>query len=811
MNYGRFFRLNQNLSSVEDGVAIFDYIDLPAYFGAAESNKMSPQYPISVTVTPNSVQFRLHYSVYKLSKEGKTEYGYDVESLKKKYAGQPHSIKMAHMHEVIIDLPFGDDNRLTETIKEIYKTKFPLKLKEDQDDSPTTRGSSSGGRFVEQLIRDRYLDCAHPDVSDNRSLKYEIYESMRQSLDPLPSYSSLWLMDLMDEKDDKIYVDVYAKAGEATNEERDIDGFLRKLLLDFMFDLKHSDVFQDSLFFQTMFSVLMSNFYFSALIHKCDYYYYRQLVSQAIKTIEDPNIAKQEKKNRKAAIKALYATELVKAEHLWIQDIMNPQAEKDFEHRYPGKHNILREIFEYYSFKQWPSWFAEPEEEMRRVCFSMKDESNERHVCNGSTLTRYLGVKSLFWKANKSDNKDYKKLAETVEEDKENISRWFLKHYAFSDVFHLHWFKHANLLFICFFALPVLWSWFTRVKLFDVYSCILSFIIAIVPFTIIIALLIRFGRWIYYKVCESCKITANCDLSTYKFKKKSIITGIVKERRWEYGLRICYSLLFLLLLFFIIDLGVGANEKSDIIHKWPEFFWGSMVFLVVLLTLRRSFVSCLHLFLPRLVASIALSWITLSMGFDLYVSYFDSIPSVAYIVVICIVVLFFVMYSINLVIPYSSPLRKLLRSLELMIISYFISLSIGFLIINFLGPKYLERGGFVNDYYAQYVENDSCWTIHYYKDGDTTKIARDGLVIVEDNNFKNQVDSLKNVYLTKRIKDGDSVCIKPLHQVADITSFWGMDIFVLRDFLLMFSFIAMFTGIFIQLIIFGDNKQMTEL
>ena len=802
MNYGRFFRLNQNLSSVEDGVAIFDYIDLPAYFGAAESNNMSPQYPISVTITPNSVQFRLHYGIYKISKEteGTTEYGYDVESLKKKYAGQCHSIKMAHMHEVIIDLPFGDGERLTEILKGIYKTKFPLKIKENINrEGAPTKESSSGGRFLEQLIRGRYIDSSSFNASDDRSLKYEIYESMRQSLDPLPSYSSLWLMDLMKETDGHVYIDVYEKTGQTINKERDIDGFLRKLLLDFMFDLKHSVVFQDSTFYQTMFSGLISNFYFSALIHKCEYYYYRQLVSQAIKTIEGPKITKQEKNSRMASIKALYTTELVKAEHLWIQDIMNPQAEKDFEHSYPGRHNLLREVFEYYSFKQWPSWFAEPEEEMRRICFTMKDEANERHVCNGHTLIRYLGIKSLFWKPNSINDKDYKKIAETVEEDKENISRWFLKHYAFSDVFHLHWFKHANLLFICLFALPVLWSWFTREKLLSIYSTLYDVFITIIPLIILIALLVHLvhftTRWINKdNVCESCKYPT--------------VSGIVKERRQENFLRICYSLIFLLLLYYIVDLGLGTNEKSSIIHEWPYFFWGSMVFIVVLLTLRRSFVSCLHLFLPRLVASIALSWITLSMGFDLYVSYFDSIPSIAYIIVICVVVLFFVMYSINLVIPYSTPLRKLLRSLELMIISYFISLSIGFLIINFLGPKYLERGGFINDYYAQYVENDSCWGVHYYRE---TVAVRNGETIVKDSNFKSQVNSLNSVYLTKRIKDGDSDRVKRLHKVADITSFWGMDIFVLRDFLLMFSFIAMFTGIFIQLIIFGDNKQMTEL
>ena len=49
------------------------------------------------------------------------------------------------------------------------------------------------------------------------------------------------------------------------------------------------------------------------------------------------------------------------------------------------------------------------------------------------------------------------------------------------------------------------------------------------------------------------------------------------------------------------------------------------------------------------------------------------------------------------------------------------------------------------------------------------------------------------------------------YKVAVVEKFWGKNFFILRDFLTMFAFIAMFMGIFIQLIIFGDNKQMTEL
>ena len=74
MNYGRYFRLNQALSKVVDGVAIYDYVDLPAYFGPSEENPMSPKYPITVTITSETVCFRLHYSAFKLDKSGDCEF-----------------------------------------------------------------------------------------------------------------------------------------------------------------------------------------------------------------------------------------------------------------------------------------------------------------------------------------------------------------------------------------------------------------------------------------------------------------------------------------------------------------------------------------------------------------------------------------------------------------------------------------------------------------------------------------------------------------------------------------------------------------
>ena len=67
MNFGKYFKLNRNISRLEEGFVLFDYVDLPAYFESSESNLMSPKYPINVTITSDTVQFRLHYSSYKIT------------------------------------------------------------------------------------------------------------------------------------------------------------------------------------------------------------------------------------------------------------------------------------------------------------------------------------------------------------------------------------------------------------------------------------------------------------------------------------------------------------------------------------------------------------------------------------------------------------------------------------------------------------------------------------------------------------------------------------------------------------------------
>ena len=855
MNYGKFFRLNKNLSRIEDGFAIYDYIDLPAYFAPSMDNKMSPKYPISLMITSSSVIFRLHYSAFKIEERGPQ--GKDLNYLKYYYdheindnlrevldkavqnnAGSGFTTKIAHMEEVVLELPYtiNVNQSLAGTIKSIYNSEFPQKIVYKNDKKKG--GISTGGRYLEKLIRKRYLE---ENVEEEKDIHSHLYQSLRRISDGTPSYSTLWLMGLvMGEKDDVRYI--------RTEKKGDVVGFLRKLLLDFMFDLKHSDVFQNSAYYQQMYSGLMSNFYFSALMHKCEYYYYRDLTEQAIKGNGKDNKDEKEQTNAKQerieAITTLYAEELVKAEDLWVKDIMSPYAENEFEHRSVGKklyqkilecpQNISAAIFTAYELQNWPSWFAEPEEEMRRVCFAMKEnDTRKRYVCNADSLIKYLllrrfksdGVRYLLGISN-NKNQAIQKMIEIRNDDQEKISRWFLRQYDFGDVLHLHWFKPANILFLLLSVILFV-SLFGRIKLRDMMDNGLNFadnllshhdLVVIISCIILIvwALINKVWKKSFWKnTLMASKLVWVVRLN--KLLNTVLMIGLVSIGAILYMYRDNNGTIPI--LDRILPL-IGVDREIIILLS------GSIL-IVAFLAFRRQAVATLHLFLPRLVASITLAWLTMSMGFDWYLSYFADKPNTPYIFGISVIVLFFVMYSINLVIPHSSSWRKLSRSLELMVISYFISLAMGFIVINFVGPKFLERGGYINDFYTQYVENDSEPEIQwkYPKPKDTisiNKVLVDGThlgyykAIIQKLDSMNVAANDKDIYYKKQVDSlvsvqRVSVQRNKKYPIAAHLNFWGMHFFVLRDFLVMFSFVAMFIGIFIQLIIFGDNKQMTEL
>ena len=794
MNYGRYFRLNRNLSRIEDGFAIYDYIDLPAYFIASKDNLMSPKYPISMMVTSDSVAFRLHYCAYKIEEDvniGKKSPNYpqylyeSCNRLDNSNKKTGDTTKIAHMEEVILELPFVDTEgrMLSDVIRSIYITNFPqIFSHHDNTDVTSERSNSSGGRFLERIIRKRYLE-ENKDVPENKEkdVNDDYYDSLRKLSDGATSYSTLWLMGLVakNEKGDRRY--------RRTDKDGKIVGFLRKLLLDFMFDLKHSDVFQNSANYQKMYSGLMSDFYFSALMHKCEYYYYRDLVTAEMREVDGMT---DDDKNK---ILTLYGDNLRKSEELWTQDIMNPASEKYFDYPFGNTHQVKEKekkeekdsaqktklpknlidrflvkicVLEDNQLIKRDSWFAEPEEEMRRVCFPMDDEddNNVKHICNVELMVNCLNV----------SNSEPLALIEYVNNNREKISRWFLRRYDFNDVWHLHLSRWAN--FVTFSLLLVsllIFVGYDFKKQTDLDSASNSINIVYYLLGILLSIALIFG--IKGRIAK---------------KQKDLLHTYIKKN--------CGRISVFVILLMILPMGLLLDDiNTRLINGYNIFHIFIAAFVVSLFF--KSFrdrvgnslehiTSYLHLLFPRLVASITTAWLTMSMGFDLYAAFFDRHVSWPTAGMILVIVFIFVMYELNRITPRSNIWKKLFRSVQLVTISYFISLVVGSVVINFLGKQYMDRGG------AFEGMTETTFTV------DSLTVPIKG--VVNNVSFGDSEEKRQNEYMQQQACKEGCQSIRVLHLGEH-------EIFFMRDFLIMFSFVTMFMGIFLQMFIFED-KKMTE-
>ena len=240
--------------------------------------------------------------------------------------------------------------------------------------------------------------------------------------------------------------------------------------------------------------------------------------------------------------------------------------------------------------------------------------------------------------------------------------------------------------------------------------------------------------------------------------------------------------------------------------------WAAVAFFIAALILSWTqvihikLVKNVHLLLPRLVASIAAAWLSLAIGNELFQSFFDALPSRLTCILLSFVVLFFILYEMNKSIPNKSGLVKLIRSLEMLVVSYLVSIVVGLFIINFTGERFMERSGYLKDFHEEYLANGGDKTggafqqDYYYNSQiskiDSTSISRDYL------------DDLKHLTITRH---GAEISSR-----EPVLTYWDVQLgdethrfFILRDFLIQFAFLAMFIGVFIQMIF--EEKTITDI
>ena len=904
MNYGKYFRLNLKESKVVDGVSVYDYIDLPAYFGPSKA--ISPKFPVTLVISNDAVRFRIHYCTYRLQDANKREVAYEYNPVVAFDSVINDNLRTVHMQEVILELPFcgAQDDTLASNIREIYATRFPQLTEDDAD------YFKEG--FLNQLLKKRYASDSESDLFGCDEIEKKSYENLRNNNDGDRSFSTIWLMDIQKEKERK-YIELDAnkttsrkqkssfklfRIGKRTENhklrfednsfivwdaerklvvgtdvkyEKDdkiqnipdgvirvagkiikikdgrverieevprYESFLRKLLLDFMFDLAHSDVFQSDAHYIEMQSGLMSDALFSSLMHKCEYYYYRGLTLDALEEIEkSPQKAqdeKREKNDKKERVKMLYATHLLDAEKKWVEDIMNPASDlvfqepqddfaEDWKSRGKRKSKISR-------FRIYDYWFASPEEEMQRICFSMKSPNRDKtHLCNSETLAHYLDVKNT----------------SAIKRLRTKISKWFFKRYDFQDAWRLHLFNgFAMAEFFILIAAIVLFMVFPDVVDQQFWTSGSGKFIAIELGGILVSLTM---------------VSAYCAfIRPLLHRRKDDENRIKKSILWSNRVTLAWIRVFWFLSFFVVFIGlvfVGASSLNPIWKIIGLVLW---VGFIVLFAKKTSTISNIHVLYPRLFASITAAWLTLAIGNELFSAFFDASPSFLACLFLGIIVFVFILYEINRHYPLLGSWTKIGRSLQMLVYSYAISLIVGLFIINFTGREFLERSDYLPKFFEEYVVIPDN-TVAQLSSKSVETAYGDSLLLAENTTADSSLAASANISHTdstthpqaiSHAEKGDERHNKR-HQFAprehrawrrpsgisepvpgsnrylleelerrpvpgknhSIASVWRAGekplFFILRDFLIQFAFLAMFIGVFIQMIF--EEKSLTEM
>lgn len=424
MNHGKFFSLDLTASRLDEGISVFDYTDIfDASIKEGES-KSTPRYPIFVTITSTSVKFILQYCVYLKNVDQTKDKQEFVATIDPDDFNGDFAIR--HMEEVLIELPITTTSGLSlaAILKRLYSTPFPIRLKKERN-------------YILDLIVKRY------EYGGGKTYKLK-RENDKRSI----SYSSLPIWDLL--KND-VFI-LYNKY----DYKHQYNKVLRKLILDFFFDMMHSDVFKNSMHYDEMYAKFMSDFFCSSIIHKSEFYYQRALVNDTL----------SDNQSITDAI-SIYAENLELAEQQWVKCIQARESDRHFEFqpKWFEKDNSvkksclgnfkswLKEIFcPLYQLSNPDSWFASPEDELRGVTnHSRKDDiACSRHLLSCVKKSKSPTIDQSYFSQNNI----------SIQQRTAESSKWLLKRYAFKDAYQLAWGKYLDIINWIVVAAIILLSFF---------------------------------------------------------------------------------------------------------------------------------------------------------------------------------------------------------------------------------------------------------------------------------------------------------------------------------------------------------------
>ena len=227
---------------------------------------------------------------------------------------------------------------------------------------------------------------------------------------------------------------------------------------------------------------------------------------------------------------------------------------------------------------------------------------------------------------------------------------------------------------------------------------------------------------------------------------------LLKKRRHTGVKKICrYSLIFALLGVFLFFSNIYCEWWQLLLVACVIFVGG--ILLLCLTHPKTHIIDNIHLLLPRLVASMTAAWIMLIIGNDIVKEYL----SMPLCIIITLIVFVFIIYEIDKAIPNLSKRGLIFRSIELMLISFSIALIVGVFAVDILSPSLLADAN--NSLTDQTVH----YTIEVPQDYDWEFLAEQGELTLK----------------------------------------------IIPSYLVRFSFLAMFIGVFIQMIF--EEKNITEM
>lgn len=280
MNYGKWFTFDHQCSDLKNGITVFNYrgFKFDKEKAKLEVEKESdgdittPRYPIFATISAIGVHFCCHYAL--LSPE--------LESEKDNDGTRP----IYHQNNMILSLEFTGNNHeqgnLLHSINDAFCAIYP---------QPDYALPNTGVLFLSQL-KEQIIKGADI-IEETKGITYSTLDVFRTK-----------------------------RIGEEDSELEFHRFVVRKLFLDFLYDFEHTDVFQNSPYYDTAYARLHEDFLFDAIAQKADFYYHRKICQ---KLIAQSGMAYNNK-----SVLEVNIEHYAQAEQRWVERIIDSRADKLF-------------------------------------------------------------------------------------------------------------------------------------------------------------------------------------------------------------------------------------------------------------------------------------------------------------------------------------------------------------------------------------------------------------------------------------------------------------------------------------------------